>query len=488
MKEPGEILLISCYELGHQPFGLALPLAFLEEAGYRPETIDLAVESLDPQRVIQARFVAISVPMHTALRIGMAAAERVREMNRSCHIAFYGLYASLNEAALLKGVADAVIGGEYESSLLSLIESLSAGNKQPVQGVSLSGKKNEPSLTHLPFLTPSRSSLPPLSKYARLIDGKKERLAGYVEASRGCRHHCRHCPIPAVYKGRFFLLPKEVVLEDVKNLVAMGASHITFGDPDFLNGPVHSLRVARSLHQTFPNLSFDFTAKVEHLLRYQSLLPELADLGCLFIISAVESLNNKVLDCLAKNHTRGDAIEACRIVREAGMTLRPSLVPFTPWTSLEDLIDLFDVIEKEGMIDHVDSVQYTIRLLVPPGSLLLKEACMAPFLGPLDEGSFSYRWAHPDQRIDDLQAVFSQAVEAGEESGQDPETIFYQLKEYAVSTLEGRKPITIQNRPRSQRMRPPRMSEPWFCCAEPMAKQLMSIEAPTPKAISLESS
>jgi len=478
MKAPGEILLISCYELGHQPLGLALPLAFLEKAGYQPLALDLSLEPLDRKRVLRARLTALCVPMHTALRIGMAAAERIRKINPVSHIAFYGLYASLNEARLLKGLADSVIGGEYESALLALAESLNSGARKALKGVSFSGEAAEPTLEHLPFITPSRQHLPPLSRYARLIEGKTERTVGYVEASRGCRHHCRHCPIPPVYKGRFFVLPTNVILEDIQNLAALGATHISFGDPDFLNGPVHSLRVARALHAAFPELSFDFTAKVEHLLRDQVMLPEFAALGCIFVISAIESLNDEVLLRLAKGHTRAEAIKACRLVNDAGMALRPSFVPFTPWTTLSDLKDLFDVIEQEGMIDHVDPVQYSIRLLIPPGSLLLKEASIQPFLGALDEASLSHRWHHPDKRVDVLQSRFSQAVEKGESEGTDPEAIFFQLKELVLAALEHREAKPLRHVARSPRKRPPRMSEPWFCCAEPMAKQLSGLDAP----------
>jgi len=41
--------------------------------------------------------------------------------------------------------------------------------------------------------------------------------------------------------------------------VAAGATHITFGDPDFLNGPGHALKVVRAAHAEFPRLTFDFT-------------------------------------------------------------------------------------------------------------------------------------------------------------------------------------------------------------------------------------
>src|ERR1700675_1210205 len=86
LRQPGSILLISCYELGHQPLGIASPLGFLELAGYAPDALDISVERLDLEKVAHARFVGISVPMHTALRLGVRVAEQVRQINPTCHI------------------------------------------------------------------------------------------------------------------------------------------------------------------------------------------------------------------------------------------------------------------------------------------------------------------------------------------------------------------------------------------------------------------
>lgn len=470
-------MIISCYELGHQPIGLASPIGFLERAGYRPDAIDLSVQKLDLQKVRRARLIAISVPMHTALRIGSVVAARIREVNPSCHVTFFGLYSSLNADTLLATSADSVIGGEYETPLVSLIEDLASGRNRPIEGVSTYRRTASPLLTHLPFAAPSRFTLPPLKEYAHLECGGIRRQVGYVEASRGCRYHCRHCPIPPVYGGRFFLVPREIVLEDIRRLVEMGATHITFGDPDFLNGPVHSLRIIRSMHQLFPDLTFDFTAKIEHLLRYQTLLPELAALGCLFIVSAVESLNEAVLNHLAKNHTRADVVKAIHLVHGNGIALRPSLVPFTPWTMLEDIVELFDFVEREGLIDYLDPVQYTIRLLIPPGSLLLSEPSVAPTLGSLAQESFTYQWTHPDPRIDRLQGLFSEVVEKETQAEKDPETIFYQLKELAHAARDGRPPLNVAHRSHAERHRPPRLTEAWFCCAEPTKDQFAVLEA-----------
>ncbi|HMF12908.1 MAG TPA: CUAEP/CCAEP-tail radical SAM protein [Gemmataceae bacterium] len=460
MRTPGAVLLISCYELGHQPLGAASPLAFLERAGFAPDALDIAVQRFDLEKIARARFVGISVPMHTALRLGVRVAERVREINPAAAICFYGLYAALNADYLLEHGADYCIGGECESPLVALVQSLEAGKPSNAEGVIGRGAKSQPYLQRLPFALPLRTALPPLEQYARLEHKGERRVVGYVEASRGCLHLCTHCPIPPVYGGRFFIVPHEVVLEDVRRQVREGgATHITFGDPDFLNGPGHSLKVVRALHAEFPTLTFDFTAKVEHVLERRTLFPELGASGCLFMISAVESLSDTVLDILEKHHTRADVEEALQIVRSAAITFRPTWVAFTPWTTLDDYLEVLDFVEDNDLIDHVDPVQYSIRLLVPPGSYLLDRPAMKRFLGPLDQASFSYRWAHPDRRMDRLQKEVSALVEADAKAEADPADTFYRIKALAT----GRRPADVFSPLPRDRVRAPRLSEPWFC-------------------------
>ncbi len=454
------ILLISCYELGHQPLALASPLAFLERAGFSARALDISVEPFDAAIAARARFVAISVPMHTALRLGVRVAEQIRKLNPACHICFYGLYASLNADYLLAGCGDSAIGGESESALVRLVEALAAGRPATVEGVKTRQSPAGPVLERLRFPLPSRARLPGLKKYAHLDrDGRKE-LVGYVEASRGCLHLCLHCPIPPVYGGRFFVVPQDTVMADIRQLARdEGATHITFGDPDFLNGPGHSMSIVRAMHAEFPSLSFDFTAKVEHILEREELFPELARLGCVFMVSAVESLSDAVLANLEKGHTRADVSRALEIVRGTGIAFRPTWVAFTPWTTLEDYLEMFDFVEREGLIDHVDPVQFTLRLLVPPGSALLGRAAITPYLGPLDEAAFIHRWTHPDPRMDILQREAARLVEAA--AADDPAVTFSRLKALAYSTA-GLSPEPAPA-PDPGRRRPPRLTEAWFC-------------------------
>lgn len=474
MRDLGDIVLVSCYELGHQPLAVASPLAFLRENGFAPTCLDLSVDPLDDAadaKLARARLVAISVPMHTALRLGVRVATRVRRLNPQVHICFYGLYAPLNAGYLLSSGADTVRGGEYEVALVQLAQAVAEGRSPPVALTDLK---------RLGFIVPERDALPPLSRYARLVTSEQEQLAGYVEATRGCRHLCRHCPIPPVYGGRFFAVPTDVVLADARQQIAAGARHITFGDPDFFNAPKHALAIAGALHAQHPEVSFDATIKVEHILKHRDLLPELARLRCLFIVSAVESLSDKVLEILDKRHTRQDAALALAIVRAAGISLRPTFVPFTPWTTLDEYLDLCRFISEYDLEDEVDPIQLALRLLIPPGSLLLDREELRPFLGPLDEAALTYRWTHPDARVDRLYADVCALVERASSKGEDPGTTFREIQDLA-STASGadakaaRAGVKIAA---GRRRLAPRLSESWFCCAEPSREQLAQSGAP----------
>jgi len=455
LRDSGAILLVSCYELGHQPLGIAWPLAFLERAGYAPDSLDLAIEPWDDAKIRRARLAGIAVPMHTALRVGVRAAERIRKANPHCRIVFYGLYALLNAEYLLGDLADAVLGGEFEQSLVALVDQLNAGQE-------LRSTRAPPALERLEFPVPSRASLPSLTRYVKLSRAGASVPAGYVEASRGCLHHCLHCPIPPVYNERFFAVPRDVVLSDVRRLVAAGAGHITFGDPDFLNGPGHALRLVRALHAEFPDVTYDFTAKIEHLLSHRELLEEFAATGCVFVVSAVESLSDVVLTNLEKGHTRADVPVALDIVRRAGIALRPSFVPFTPWATLDDYLELLDFVQSADLVDYVDPVQLTIRLLIPPGSALLSRSAIRPFLGELDAAGLTYRWTHPDPRMDDVQRVVTALVAARAAAEEDPAATLERLRSLAAERA-GRPVVAGVRLPPPERPIPARLTEPWFC-------------------------
>ncbi len=463
MRAPGDILLVSCYELGHQPFHLATLLALFQQAGYSPMPIDTAVETLTDEAITQARFVAISVPMHTALRLGEQVAQRVRSLNPRAHICFYGYYAWLNAAYLLQSSADSIIGGEHEIPLLRLVVALEKDDTTPVAGVSTCQSSSEPWVQHMNFPVPQRQLLPPLHRYARLEVGGKAVLAGYTETTRGCKHRCLHCPITPVYNGRFFAIPVETVLADIRWQVERGAHHITFGDPDFFNGPTHAMRITRTMQQEFPGVTFDATIKIEHLLKQRPLLPELKDLGGVFIVSAVESINDNVLRHLDKGHTGADVAEAFDLLERVGIPLRPSLLPFSPWETLESYMALLTFLEERHLIEHIDPVHFSIRLLVPPGSALLDAPGSQEWLGELDAVSYTYRWRHPDPRMDQLQRDVAVLVEQAEEVHAHATETFFHIKELAYAAAGQRLDISRAIEDYGTVKVVPHLTEAWFC-------------------------
>lgn len=462
MREPGGILLVSCYELGHQPLNLASPLATLREAGYHPVTVDTSVETLSDEAIARAHFVGISVPMHTAMRLGQHVAERVRAVNPDAHICLYGLYATLNAQYLLQRHADSVISGEYEGPLLQLVQSLERGVTPSRSQASHGNGVSQPHIAKIPFSPPDRSDLPALDHYAHLRENGSFHLAGYTETSRGCLHTCRHCPITPIYGGRFFVIPRDVVLADVRQQIEMGACHITFGDPDFLNGPGHSVEIARQMHREFPDVTFDVTTKIEHILEFRHYMPQLRELGCAFIVAAVESTSNRVLEKLKKGHTRADVVEALGILDDAGIPLRPSWVAFTPWTTLDDYLDMLTFVEEHHLIQHVDPVQYSIRLLIPPDSAILDLPDTAEWIGSLDEANYTYRWDHPDPRMDALHQQVSQLVEDAARADIDAVETFYEVKQLAAdvagTSFEMPAPDELPVLPTV-----PGLTEAWFC-------------------------
>jgi radical SAM superfamily enzyme YgiQ (UPF0313 family) len=465
---PLQVVLVSVYELGRQPFGVASPAAWIRATGAEVHCNDLAVESLREDLLADADVVAIHVPMHTATRLAAPLARRVRELNPSVHLCFYGLYASMNEPFLRSLGADTVAGGEFEPALVSVVERLTGARRGSVIA---EAPQSTISLARQDFLVPDRSSLPPLSAYAYLtIDGERQTV-GYTEASRGCKHLCRHCPIVPVYGGRFRIVGRDIVLADIRQQVEAGAQHITFGDPDFLNGPKHALAIVEALHDEFPELTYDATIKIEHLLKHAAVLDTLRETGCVLITSAVEAVDNETLEIYDKNHTREDFIAAVDLLRRAGIPLNATFVTFSPWTTLDSYLDLLALIAELGLVPNVTPVQYAIRLLIPEGSRLLELDSARDLVGPFDEEALYYPWAHPDSRVDKLYEDVRDAVQKGQAADETREAIYRRVWDTAVRARgEERRPPPDTAVDVAQPT-VPLLSEPWYCCAEPTEEQ-----------------
>jgi radical SAM superfamily enzyme YgiQ (UPF0313 family) len=454
-----KILLISTYELGRQPFGLASPAAWLRNRGHAVTCLDLSRQALGEQAVREAGLIAFYLPMHTATRLTLELLEPIRRSNSKAHLCAYGLYAPLAAETLRVQGVESLFGGEFEQSLADLAEHLSGLSASP----QIHPLDSNVSLARLRFVLPDRSDLPALKNYAHLVMPEGEhRLVGYTEASRGCKHLCRHCPIVPVYNGVFRIVDREVVLSDIRQQVNEGAQHITFGDPDFFNGVGHAVPLVEALQREFPELTYDVTIKVEHLRENTELLKTLRQTGCLFIVSAVESLDNAILEKLQKGHSREDFFAVVEECRRAGLALQPTFVPFTPWTSFGNYLDLLEQLQRLELIGAVAPIQLAIRLLVTAGSRLLELDELRDRIGPFDAKSLIYPWEHSVPGIDRLCEELQNIVSSAEELKQGRAAIFEKIWRAANRAAE--RHIEEKELAMPVAVTPvPYLNEPWYC-------------------------
>ena len=424
--------------------------------------LDLARQPLEEAAVREAALIAVYLPMHTATRLAVQLIPSLRKLNPRAHLCCYGLYAPMNAEYLRALGVSTILGGEFEEALAHLAERL--GQNANGNGA-LRASQPEPliSLARQKFISPDRQGLPPIAKYAHVIlPSGEHRVAGYTEASRGCKHLCRHCPIVPVYNGVFRIVDREAVIEDVRQQIAEGAQHITFGDPDFFNGIRHAMEILKEFHREFPGVSYDVTLKIEHLLKYEEHLPDLRDTGCLFVTSAVESVDDDVLRRLDKGHTHADFLEVHRIFRKIGLALHPTFVPFTPWTTLQSYLELLRILRVNDLVENVAPIQLAIRLLIPAGSRLLELEEVGGLVGPFDPSVLVYPWQNPDPRVDSLGEQIEEIVAADEKRKLPRRAIFEHIWNAAHAAAGAEAELAVEAVLMS-RAAVPYLNEPWYC-------------------------
>jgi hypothetical protein len=423
----------------------------LRQRGAFVKTLDLAVECLDEEAFRGADLIAFYVPMHTATRLAARMIRKVRGLNPSAHIAAYGLYAPMNEVYLRHLGVQTILGGEFEEGLTALAQRLERGVE------AIPGEQSEPriSLAQQDFVLPDRGGLPGLDRYAYLqLPNGDRRTAGYVEASRGCKHRCRHCPVVPVYDGRFRIIPRQIVLEDIRQQAAAGARHISFGDPDFFNGPTRASRTdLRCDDQGGASLGAREAATGVKRDR----LP-ICDRG--------GRISGRQDPGYSREGPYEDFFRVVRLFDEVGLSLAPTFVAFTPWITLDGYLDLLSVTAKLGLVRSVAPVQLAIRLLIPPGSRLLELSEVRALVGRLDEAALVYPWSNPDPEVDTLHTQVRALVQQGATKPNDQ--IFGEIWKLAHERA-GRPVPSLPAM--GARLAPAQLSEPWYCCAEPTQEQ-----------------
>ena len=460
------IVLISPYELGRQPFGLAQPARWLVDAGFRVRCCDLSIERLPADALADAGMVAIYLPMHTATRIAFEILPRIRALAPRAVLCAYGLYAPVNARGLRRFGVDTVIGGECEPHLLALAERMRAGDPDPALGVVNDTAK-------IVFRTPLRDGLPSLDRYAGLLMPD-----GTLPPARVRRGVARlQAPVPALPRSCPYTKDGSASLRWTwswrtsrsrwpwEPATSRSATRTSSTDRPMRcawRGPC--TRRSPQSPTTRPSRSSTSSATPGHI-------ETLAETGCLFLISAVESIDDAILERLAKGHTAQDFERAVAIARAAGLHLTPTFVPFTPWTTIEGYRALLERLVTLRLVESVPAVQLSIRLLVPSGSHLFEIDGFTDLVDAFDDAMLGYPWRHPDPAVDALQAQVQALAEAAADRGDSRRTTFEAIW-ISVHEALGRRPARLSD---DVGEAVPMHSEPWYCCAEPTASQLAAV-------------
>ncbi|WP_298335414.1 radical SAM protein [Ferrimicrobium sp.] len=447
------VLFISTYELGHQPQLAAEVAAELGEG--RLEVLDMSKVPLTVavEAISHASRVILTAPMLTGALVARDLLASLEPDQPERQLIVVGLYATVLRESLQHPPMALWLDRATAAELATLVQSASGDAHAQIAAQSAKA-------TNRRTYRVNRTPLMPLDSYRSVSIAGHDLVTGYLETSVGCRHRCLHCPVAATWNGRIAINDAEAVITDGLAQIEAGAQHLSFGDPDFLNAPKHSLKVLATLAEKAPWVTFDITTKIAEILRHRDLIPTLAASHVNFVISAVESLNDDVLSHLDKGHTGADVPVARDLLYANGIALHPTFVPFTPWTTMRDLVDIVDFIVDSDLVEVVEPIQYSIELLTPTNSLL---PVNDTDFGPYDARVMGYTVRYHDERLPYLRdRLYQLAAQAGEDSFG---TTFTQI--YAATYEANGLPTPSAPTPRVRAPSTAIMSEPWFCCAAP---------------------
>jgi len=409
------IALVSIFEAGMQPLALATAGGHLKRAGLGCAAFDAYHSPVSEQDLDCFDLVVLSLPGFESLQGATALAAQIRRARPETIVGFVGTYAALNANALLEKYADWIILGDFEESLVEICNRIeNRGDIRDVPGT-LTSPGKVPSIRGLrEWCVPDRSILPSMSDYEYQPATKffsKPTTVGNIETARGCRFKCSYCSVFASYQGKVSVVPTDVVMQDIEQVVSAGAQHICFVDAEFLNAPNHSLEIVRKMHASFPDLTFDFTSRADLIAADRERLHQLVDWGAKWVTSAFEFPKKNVLNIINKGFGPDQLDLTLEIAKDVGLAVNPTFVLFNPWVSADDIKAALKFIEDREL--DVEDVQFKTRLWLYKGSPLLDDWEIQSRI--TNEHEFHYEWRHRDLEVEELFSAMTQLY--GEKAG-----------------------------------------------------------------------
>ena len=467
---PGAVLLVSCYELGHQPFAVASPWAQLERAGLRRRRASTPRSSRSTTTPSRAPGSSPSRSRCTPRCASAApiAAPRPR--------AEPGARTSASSASTRRSTPSTSSAGHRRLGHRRRVR-VRAGRARPrARGAAAGARRRRrhharralarparapsrrPCSAASPSSRPRRDGLPALDRYARLIGPApgEERVVGYVEASRGCLHRC--LPLPDHAGVRRPLLRRPARGRPRRRRAAdrrgRAAHHLRRSRLLQRRRPLAWPSPARSTRRT-PRSPSTSPPRSSTSCGTASASPSSRALGCVFVVSAVESLSDRVLAELDKGHTRADVFEALRHhARRRASRCARRWWRSRPWTTLDDYLELCDFIVERGPRGERRSHPARHPPAHPAGLGAARGATRrAPGSARSSRTSSATAGRTPIPRMDRLHEEVSRRVEEGAARGEDADG---HLRRHPRARLPRRRPRAARRSPRSRaaRLRP----------------------------------
>ena len=413
-----QVALISTYETGFQPLIISTAAAAFLRNDINPAVYDLYLGKSDRNGIMDHEFYGIGLTLFDSLQGSVSIAAEIRAENPDAHICFYGPYAELNKERLLR-YGNSCILGDWERPLVRLSQAVLSGNgkdwTQVPQVYSFANREVKFEFDRSFCVVPARHLLPPLHTYTNtfienILDRKM--VVGNVETTRGCHHKCKFCSVYATSATRVKFTDTEVIMADVEQLVNQGMEHITFVDAEFINNIKFSLDIVNRIHDKYPQLTYDFTTRIDHVVEHEAAIPQFKETGCIAITTSIEFPRKDILDRLEKDITLSHILNGMEILKKNEIKVHTTFVTFNPWTDLEGLMSLSQFIKENNLEDVIDPIQYETRLHLYKGSPLLKDSTLAELI--LHEQDFHYEWEHPDPQVEEVFQRMVKPVAEGE--------------------------------------------------------------------------
>jgi radical SAM superfamily enzyme YgiQ (UPF0313 family) len=408
-----DIALVSTYEGGMQPLGLATAAAHLLSAGHHVKCCDSFIAAPSLEDLCHQDLVAFSIPLFESVEPAINLFSQTRQLRANLPIVFYGTYAMLNREALLAKGADGVILGDWEGVLVDVAAHISdgIGLDESITGLATCRGLAAPVYLRRGHMVPERSVLPALSNYSyseavkRIGSGV---VVGNVETARGCRFSCSYCSVFAASKQTVTVFPESVVLADIAQVAKLGATHVCFADAEFLNAPAHALRIVSQMHEAFPDMTFDFTTRADLIAEDPGRIDQIVSCGGKFVTTAFEFPKQEVLNAINKQFTVKTLKRALEVCRTAGLGINPTFLLFNPWISFEDLESFSQFLLENNLENEVDPIQLQTRLWLYKGSPLLRSPEVQSKIE--SENQFNYEWRHSDPDVEQVFKIVTSDV------------------------------------------------------------------------------